>query len=129
MQNITVGYPKNYEVQQLSLSSIKLKIFLPIENPNNFSITIKDADLDLFVNNFKAGKINNVERLKINANSSYAYPIIFEISTKETLSNLLTLYKAFSGGTPELRFKGNIKASSFGLTKKIKVNHVEKIYR
>ena len=50
IQNINIGNPTGIEPEELSIKAINLKIFVPIENPNNFSFKIRNVNLDLLVN-------------------------------------------------------------------------------
>lgn len=123
IQEISVSRPNNFSIEKLSLNEIKLKIILPIENKNNFSFKVKESNLFFYVSDSKIGKINTLESTKIQANSNEFYPIIFEITTKDLLSNVLLLFKELNKKEPDLYIKGDIIVKKFPIRKKIKINY------
>jgi len=127
VQNIVVGKPTNVEAEELSLKAVKLRVFIPIDNPNSFSFKIKNADLYLLVNGRNVGKIKKIEKVKIPANSKETYTVSFEITPKEALTNVLFLVGELQKRKPELEVKGTITVAKFGIPKRIKVNHKQSI--
>ncbi|MDD2385297.1 MAG: LEA type 2 family protein [Bacteroidales bacterium] len=127
VQNVVISNPSGIEAEELSMKAVKLKIFIPIENPNNFSFKIKNANLDLLVNGRNVGKITKIDKLKIPANSKETYPVSFEISPKEALTNVLYLVGELNRRKPELEVNGTITVAKFGIPKRIKVNHKQNI--
>lgn len=123
IKEINVGYPTKFDIEELSLQSIKLKIFIPIDNPNKISFKVKKADLDLYVGNAKIGKIKNLEKTTIEAKTKKSYPIYFEITTLEAISNVYLLYKELKKSKPELKIDGYITVHSVMITKKIAVKN------
>lgn len=126
-KDINIGIPSKIEFQELSLDGIKLKIFLPIENKNNFSFNIKSINLDLYLNGKNIGKIDKIDKLKIEANSKNIYTVYFEINTKEALSNIIYIYKELKSSSPKLEVNGYLKVSKLGIAKKVKVVHKQNI--
>ncbi|MDD2633902.1 MAG: LEA type 2 family protein [Bacteroidales bacterium] len=129
VQNVVISNPSGVEAEELNLKAIKLKVFIPIENPNNFSFKIKNANLDLLVNGRDVGKIKKLDKVKIPANSKDIYPVSFEISPKEALTNVLYLVGELKGRKPGLEIKGTVTVAKFGVFKRIKVNHKQDIGR
>ncbi|MDD4150916.1 MAG: LEA type 2 family protein [Bacteroidales bacterium] len=127
VQNIVIGNPTNVEAEELSMKAVKLRIFIPIDNPNSFSFKIKNADLDLLVNGRNVGKIKKIDKVKIPANSKETYPVSFEINPKEALTNVLFLVSELQKRKPELEVNGTITVAKFGIPKRIKVNHKQSI--
>lgn len=127
VQNIDIGNPTGVEPEELSMKAVRLKIFIPIDNPNTFSFNIKKVDLDLFVNGRNVGKVNKMEKIKIPAKSKDTYPVTFEIKPKDALTNVLFLIGEIQKRNPELEVKGIVTVSKFGLPKRIKVNHKQNI--
>jgi LEA14-like dessication related protein len=121
IQQIDIGKPEGLEVEELTMKSVKLKIMVSIKNPNNFAIKVKKVDLDLLVNDRDMGKIGNMEKLNIPANSSETYPVSFELTPKDAVTNILFLMKELQQTRPKLALTGFVKVGAFGLTKKIKV--------
>lgn len=126
IQQINVGKPEKIEIEELSMKAVKLKIMVPIENPNNFSFKLKNANLDLIVNKKNVGGVKKVEKLKIPANSNQSYPVSFELSTSDAFTTILFLMNELKSRSPELEVTGHITVSAFGIPKRIKVEHEQK---
>ena len=127
VKNVNVGIPNNIEISEFNMQKIKLKINLPIDNPNNFSFTIKNADLNFIVNGISLGKINKIDKFKIDANSRNEYPIFFEIITKDAVTNIISLYPELQKKNPNIEINGYLKVSKMGVPMKIKINHTQNI--
>ncbi|MDR2009846.1 MAG: LEA type 2 family protein [Bacteroidales bacterium] len=123
VKDVTVNPPTNVEIQEISLKNVKIKIYIPIENYNDFSFKIKKADLNLYVNGKFAGKIDKIDKLKIESNSKNVYPVYFEFNPKEALTNILPLMNELQQKNAKFEVDGYIKVSKLFITKKIKVNH------
>jgi len=122
IQQLNIGNPEGLEIEELSMNGVRLKIMVPIENPNNFSFKIKKVNLDLIINERNVGKVNKLEKVSITANSNEIYPVSFALETKEALSNILFLVGELQKRNPELQIKGSITVSKFGIPYKIKVD-------
>ncbi len=123
VQQLNIGNPEGIEIEELSMKSVRLKIMVPIENPNNFSFKVKNVNLDLLVNDRNVGKVKKLEAVKISAKSKEVYPVSFELSTKDALTNILFLIGEFQKRAPELDVTGSITVSKLGIPYKIKVEH------
>ncbi len=127
IQNINIGNPTGIEPEELSIKAINLKIFVPIENPNNFSFKIRNVNLDLLVNGRNVGKVNKMDKVQIKANSKETYPVSFRITPADALTNVLFLLKELQNRNPELEVQGTVTVSKFGIPKKIKVEHKQNL--
>lgn len=123
VQEPIIGNPEGLEVEELSMKSVKLKIMIPIENPNNFSFTIRNLNLDLIVSERNVGKVNRLDKIRIPANSKDSYTVSFELTPKDALNNILFLVGELQKRKPKLEVKGTITVSKFGIPKRIKVEH------
>ncbi len=123
IQQLNIGNPEGIEVEELSMKAVKLKIMVPIENPNNFSFTLKGVNLDLIVNDKNVGKVQKMDKLRIPANSKQTYPVTFELTTKDALSNILYLVGELQKRKPKLEIIGTITVSKLGIPKRIKVEN------
>jgi LEA14-like dessication related protein len=123
IQEISIGNPEGVEVEELSMKSVKLKVMVPIENPNDFSFKIKNVNLDLVINDRNVGKVKKMDKVKIPANSKEVYPVSFELTTADALTNILFLIGELQKRNPELAITGTVTVSKFGIPKRIKVEH------
>lgn len=125
---ITVGDPQDLRIEELSMNGIKLIVFLPINNPNQISFNLLSADIDVYLNNRKLGKVNSLDRIKIPRVSHEIYPVFFEIEPSKAAQNIFTIIRDFQMGSPKLAFKGNIRVSKFLIFKNIDVDHEQVFY-
>jgi LEA14-like dessication related protein len=102
---------------------VSFEVMVPLVNNNWFSVTITDADLDVYMNNEYFGKIKSVENVKIHANSTevYAFPFEVEFSGSTILKGAMTLFSLFLERQVEVSLKGDIMAKSFGFYRSIPV--------
>ena len=63
---LNIGQPENLEVEELSMQAVRLKVYIPIENPNNISFNVKNLNLDLILNGKNVGKVKNLAKVTIN---------------------------------------------------------------
>jgi LEA14-like dessication related protein len=124
-----IGNPAGLEVEELSMKSVKLKVMIPIENPNNFSFTIRNLNLDLIVSDRNVGKVKRLDKVKIPANSKDSYAVSFELTPKDALNNILFLVGELQKRKPKLEVKGTITVSKLGIPRRIKVEHEQNFER
>ncbi len=125
IQELTIGNPNDVKVEELSMKAVRLQIMVPIENPNNFSFKVKNVNLDLIVNGRNVGKVKKMDKVQIPANSKGTYPISFEITPSDALTNILFLMRELQNRSPDLEIDGTVTVAKLGVPYKIKVNHKE----
>lgn len=127
IQELTIGNPSDVKIEELSMKAVRLQIMVPIENPNNFSFKVKNVNLDLIVNGRNVGKVKKMDKVKIPANSKGTYPVSFEITPSDALTNILFLISELQNRNPDLEVDGTVTVAKFGVPYKIKVNHKESL--
>lgn len=123
IEEIRVLPPSDLKVEELSMQKISLTIMLPIKNPNNFSFRVRASSMDVYVNDRRLGKLDNITRLRIPRNSEDTYPVNFELKTSDAIGNILPLIRDLQTGRPRLAIRGNIRFAKFPIYKTVKVNH------
>ncbi|MFO7790198.1 MAG: LEA type 2 family protein [Bacteroidota bacterium] len=117
-----IGTPKDYQVETLNLREIKLKIWLPIENPNNIKFNVSDVDLDIYVNSLKLGKVTRMEKVHIPKNSKQIYAIKLDVKMKDLGVSALSALKQLKSKHVMLKIDGDITVSKFIIIKKVEVD-------
>ncbi len=120
-----IGQPERLEVEELSMQGVRLKVYIPIENPNNISFNVKNLNLDLILNDRNVGKIKKLKKTKILKNSKQTYPFSFEVTPKDALTNIIYLVSELQRRNPELKIDGSVTVSKMLISKKIKIDHKE----
>jgi len=126
-QEVIVGKPSGLHVEKMDMNSIDLLIDMPVNNPNNFSFSLRKLSLDIYIGDIKLGNVSKVERVKIAARSNEIYPITLTVVPAELLGNSFKIVSALSKRNVELGVKGKIKLSKFIIAKNIKVDLQEKV--
>lgn len=123
VDDVEVGVPTDLKIEELNMKNIKLIVMVPIANPNSFSFNIRNADIDLFLNDRPMGKVSKIDRVRIPRKSNDIYPVLFEIETAKTVGNIMTVIRDLQVGRPRVALKGHISVGKLFISKKIDVNH------
>jgi len=111
----------------LDLKEIKIKIWLPIENPNNIKFNVKNVDLDIYVNGLKLGKITSMEKVHIPKKSDKTYAIKLDVKMKDLGMSALTALKQLRSKHVMLAVEGDVTVSKFIIVKKVEVDVEDKV--
>ncbi len=116
------------DVRQVSFTGIhdnviSLKITVPIENPNTFSIRIREADLYVNQGDNELGKVKQIDDIFIPAKSAQEYTVNINIELTNIKDIMTSAMMMFSGGVHDLHLSGTIMASSFLYNRKIKIEN------
>jgi LEA14-like dessication related protein len=118
---------KNIEqigIDEVGKSSVKITLWASIDNPNNYGFTVTEADLDVYINSTRIGKVVLDKNVKIKANRIETYPVELSAGATNLIAGAIqggiqTLLK----GKVNLRVKGNVKARRFLFSKKFPVDY------
>lgn len=122
-----IGEPTSYELEKLDLKEIKLKIWLPIENPNNIKFNISNVDMDIFVNGLKLGKVTKLEKVHIPKKSKDIYAIKLDVQMKDLGISALSALRELKSRRVTIKLDGSVTVSKFVIVKKIEVEAEESI--
>lgn len=114
---------KNISIDRFGLGKSCIKSNLLFYNPNDFGVTLKGMNLDLFVNGSLMGHTDQYIDLKIGRKRDFTIPLKIEIDTKKTIKNMIT---GLVNGEATLSVKGKIKISKAGVSKSIPVDFTTK---
>ncbi|HKK67500.1 MAG TPA: LEA type 2 family protein [Bacteroidales bacterium] len=127
IQAPVIGNPTDYQVETLNLQEIKLKIWLPIENPNNIKFNVNDVDLDIFVNGLKLGKVTSMEKVHIPKKSSGTYAIKLDVKMKDLSVSAFSALRQLKSKYVNIKIDGDVTVSKFVIIKKVEVQVDEKV--
>ncbi|MBU2018653.1 MAG: LEA type 2 family protein [Bacteroidetes bacterium] len=117
---------KKLELIELKGTVAKIQIDAEIENPNFFGIKVKPSVLDVYIDEVYAGTVNLDENVKLLRKSSNTYSV--PITLKGESFVLLRLMQWMNKPQINLRLKGKVKGSVYGVSKKIAINETKIIY-
>jgi LEA14-like dessication related protein len=104
---------------ELSASKIRIQLNLEIENPNNYSIAIKEQEVNAFINQHDVGKVYIEETIKLPSHSkqNYVFTLVPDASKIMPILPSLFFSKSIQGA-----LKGNVKIKAGLINKKIDID-------
>jgi LEA14-like dessication related protein len=121
-----VGQP-DVKVKGFEKGELVLDLILKINNPNDRSFKVKDANFSIHVNGSKVGSSKMDKTISIQANSTeeYAFPMKVKLNGEDL--SLGMLLNTFLKKQILLQVDGSIKAGSFLITQKFPVEWEENV--
>jgi len=107
-------------------SDPKLKAKAVLYNPNPQRGRLRKINVDIFVNDKKAGVINHKVKIAIPANGEFTVPLQVDLNIKE-LGFFDTLLGVLGGKKFAIRYEGHIKGSYRGLPLRVPVKYKDEV--
>lgn len=127
-ESITFTGVEHINITNFTKDGIEAEISARIKNPNFYSFTIHESDVNATVGGLNAGKINLTDKVHINGNSDEVYT--FKIHSKFSNLGFMDFMKIASiamSNIIKVELKGNLKAGKGFITKNIPVNLIQEI--
>jgi len=115
---------KDITYQEFKGNVLRLAITANVNNPNRFSVKIKDADMVLRLNDRVLGKVTQVEQIELAGRKQQDYKIQVSIEMKDMLSNLIGLYRLLMNEPKNLNLSGSVQVKSFLYSKTFQVDRL-----
>lgn len=109
---------KNFSVSKISLTP-EIGMDVAFYNPNSYGMTMKDANIDLYINDKLVGHASMVDKFKVPANDTFLLPVKLTADLSSVLSNALQL---MSNDMVNVKLKGSVKAGR-GVLMNIPINY------
>lgn len=109
---------KNFRLLEVSMSP-KLGMDVQFYNPNKYGMTMKDANVDLFVNGKHIGNAFLEKSYHIPGLDTFLLPVSFKADLKNILPNALAI---LSNKKVDVELKGHVKAGK-GVFINIPINY------
>jgi len=114
---------RNFSIEKIGLQESYIGMDLHYFNPNNFKLTLKRADLEVFLENRFVGQTQLDTLLEIPARDSFSIPVKMGVNMKNLFPNLLTLALK---DEVEVKLEGSAKVTRSGITLNIPVHYTGK---
>lgn len=111
---------ENLQIRKAGLSESIVGADLKYYNPNAFDIQLKEADVDLFVNDKFVGHSDLDTLIHIPALDTFYVPVSIKLKLGDLFKNALQL---FLNPEVKLRIEGNAKVGRSGFYKKFPVHY------
>lgn len=109
---------KNFRLMELSM---KPKVGMDVQffNPNKFGMTMKDADIDLYLNGKLVGKAKLANTYNVPANDTFLLPVNLTADLQQILPNAMAI---LANNSVDVELKGYVKAGR-GVFVNIPINY------
>lgn len=114
---------RNFKIGKLGLQESYIGMDLYYFNPNNYTLQLKKADLEVYLENRYVGQTQLDTILDIPAKDTFSIPVKMGVNMKNLFPNLLTLALK---DEVELKMDGSAKLSRSGITMNIPVHYTGK---
>ena len=115
---------KDVTYQEFNGSVLRLAITATVNNPNRYNVKIKNANMDLRLNEKVIGTVAQMEQIDLASRKQQDYKIQVSIEMKDILSNMLSLYRVLMNEPKNLNLSGTIQVKSFLYSKTFQVNNL-----
>ncbi|MFT6716137.1 MAG: LEA14-like dessication related protein [Saprospiraceae bacterium] len=127
-KEVTYSGVKNVELQSASLSEIKLKITVRVNNPNSYKITLVNGEFNVKSDDFDLGTFHLTEKTVIPAESEGDVDVFVHTKLKSLFSSAtMALMAKVQQNKIPVTIDGHITAKAYFLRKKIKFNKTENV--
>lgn len=107
--------------------NIKIKLMVNIHNPNDYNIKVKKSTLSIYLNDKYVGETQMTEKIILKKKTEDLYPVYLNTNGKDIFKTGIGAISALLGGTADIRLKGTLKASAYGITRNFDVDETETI--
>jgi len=121
-KNVEFKSIDSFTVTSFKGSLVTLEGQALFHNPNNMSVKLSEANIDVFMDGGKVAKLEPIGKIKIKSNHDFTIPVraTIDLSESDTISGLLSM---LSNKSKNLEFKGYIVLKSLLITKKVEINY------
>lgn len=119
---------KDLKVNLAGFTSVDVTGEALFYNPNKATITIKDIELDVAVDNQKVTHISKTFDIKAEGMEDFTVPIDLNILLKDLqINSISSALNMLSGDEKELHFLGKIKVKAYGINFNVPIDHRESV--
>ena len=119
---------EDFKVEKLTASEGKVRVSVNVDNPNNYKIKIKKADLDLYLGGKNVGKAKLDKKVIIPKKSESTQDVVIVADNLDLAKAIASNFMpALLSGKLNVGVKGKVKAGVFIISKKFDFDVSEKI--
>lgn len=114
---------EHFSVKHADVKETVLSMDVRLFNPNKYKVRLKSADVDVFLNGKKLGKMKLGKRVTILKNETTSMPVVVNVDVG---NSLLGMVQSVFGNDAVIKLTGNIRAGRFGMFINVPVNYESK---
>ena len=115
---------KDVTYQEFKGNNLRLAITATVDNPNRFDVKIKNANMDLRLNDRMLGTVTQIEQIELIGRAQKDYKIQISIEMKDMLTNLIGLYRVLMNEPKNLNLSGTVQVKSLLYSKTFQVDRL-----
>jgi LEA14-like dessication related protein len=115
---------KDVTYREFKGNMLRLSITVTVDNPNRASVKIKNANMDLRLNDRVIGTVTQMEQVELAARTQKDYRIQVSIEMKDMLTNLISLYRVLMNEPKSLNLSGSVQVKSFLYSRTFQIDHL-----
>jgi LEA14-like dessication related protein len=119
VRNLQYQEVKNFRLAKLDLDRPEVSMDVQFYNPNTFGLTLKDAKLDLYINNAFIGSASLTRSFSVPGMDTFLLPVTLVPDFKNVFPNALQL---LFNKEVDVRIQGSVKAGK-GLFITVPINY------
>lgn len=108
------------KVQNFSMKQSSVCLDICLYNPNRYNLKLKDADVDVFMNGTRLGKLKLDGIHAVPKLDTFLLPVMLDVNLLTALPNALQLVM---NSTVDIKLTGAIKAGRHGIYIHVPVNY------
>jgi LEA14-like dessication related protein len=105
---------RNFRIHKVDLQRATIVLDLQFYNPNNYGLSLKNGDLDAYLNNRYLGKASLDERVSVPASDTFILPVSITADLTSIVTNAIDLLTSKNNDVL-VRLQGNIRAGKGGV--------------
>ena len=115
---------KDVTYQEFKSNTLRLAITVTVHNPNRYAVKIKNANMDMKLNDRIIGTVSQIEQVELAGRKQSDYKVQVSIEMKDMLSNLSGLFRMLMNDTKNLSLSGSVQVKSFLYSKTFQVDRL-----
>ena len=115
---------KDVTYQEFKGNTLRLAITATVHNPNRFAVKLKNANMDLKLNDRIIGTVSQIEQVELAGRKQTDYKVHISIEMKDVMTNLTGLFRMLMNDTKNLSLSGSVHVKSFLYSKTIQVERL-----
>ena len=123
-EDVKVLNVKDVTYQEFKGNILRLAITAKVDNPNYFSIKIKNADMNLRLNDRVIGTVMQVEQIVLEGRTQKDYKVHLSIEMKDLLTNFISLSRILMNEPQNLNLSGTVQVKSFMYSKTYQIERL-----
>jgi len=111
--DIQVLNVKDVSYQELKGTTLKLSFVATVDNPNYYSVKVKNANMNLRLQDRVIGNVTQIDQIEIKGRTKKDYKIHISVEIKDMLSSVLSLSRVLMNDPSSLNLSGTVQAKTF----------------